>query len=109
MIPREVTSVLGIAACEKLNLVKCVLEVQEDTTFMPPDDRLSYHGPNLNELLRKNLIAPEHKRQPCPYEKTCCIFYRVERRHQPQRSVDNKLVLCAEAPMPKVQVRWILA
>ncbi|KAI2655750.1 Endoribonuclease ZC3H12A [Labeo rohita] len=35
--------------------------------FMPPDDPLGRHGPNLDNFLRKKAMLLDHKRQLCPY------------------------------------------
>ncbi|XP_016145871.1 ribonuclease ZC3H12A-like [Sinocyclocheilus grahami] len=37
--------------------------------FMPPDDPLGRHGPNLDNFLRKKAMLLDHKRQLCPYGK----------------------------------------
>ena len=52
--------------------------------FMPPDDPLGRHGPNLNEFLRKNV--ERQGMQYCPYGRKCtfgpkCRFYHPERRY----------------------------
>ncbi|KAJ8340874.1 hypothetical protein SKAU_G00331650 [Synaphobranchus kaupii] len=64
--------------------------------FMPPDDPLGRHGPNLENFLRKKPLVPEHKRQPCPYGKKCtygikCKFYHQDRAHHSQRSLADEL------------------
>uniref|UniRef100_A0A3B5LM24 C3H1-type domain-containing protein n=1 Tax=Xiphophorus couchianus TaxID=32473 RepID=A0A3B5LM24_9TELE len=64
--------------------------------FMPPDDPLGRHGPSLENFLRKRPVAPEPRKQPCPYGKKCtyghkCKFYHPERGSQPQRSVADEL------------------
>ncbi|XP_030074460.1 endoribonuclease ZC3H12A [Microcaecilia unicolor] len=64
--------------------------------FMPPDDPLGRHGPNLDNFLRKKAVVPEHKKVQCPYGKKCtygikCKFYHPERINQPQRSVADEL------------------
>ncbi|MEQ2270913.1 hypothetical protein XENORESO_017067 [Xenotaenia resolanae] len=64
--------------------------------FMPPDDPLGRHGPSLENFLRKRPVAPEPRKQPCPYGKKCtyghkCKFYHPERGRQPQRSVADEL------------------
>ncbi|XP_042295741.1 endoribonuclease ZC3H12A, partial [Sceloporus undulatus] len=64
--------------------------------FMPPDDPLGRHGPSLDNFLRKKPLAPEHKKQQCPYGKKCtygikCKFYHPERLNQVQRSVADEL------------------
>ncbi|XP_003226947.1 endoribonuclease ZC3H12A [Anolis carolinensis] len=64
--------------------------------FMPPDDPLGRHGPSLDNFLRKKPLAPEHKKQQCPYGKKCtygikCKFYHPERANQAQRSVADEL------------------
>lgn len=37
--------------------------------FMPPDDPLGRHGPNLDNFLRRKPVLSENKRQLCPYGK----------------------------------------
>lgn len=64
--------------------------------FMPPDDPLGRHGPNLNNFLRKRVTVPDQKRQLCPYGKKCtygikCKFYHPERTNQSQRSLADEL------------------
>lgn len=64
--------------------------------FMPPDDPLGRHGPNLDNFLRKKTILLDHKRQLCPYGKKCtygikCKFYHPERTNQSQRSLADEL------------------
>lgn len=64
--------------------------------FMPPDDPLGRHGPNLDNFLRKKTLLPDQKRQLCPYGKKCtygikCKFYHPERANQSQRSLADEL------------------
>ncbi|XP_063300555.1 endoribonuclease ZC3H12A [Pelobates fuscus] len=64
--------------------------------FMPPDDPLGRHGPNLEDFLRKKPCGPENKKLQCPYGKKCtygmkCKFYHPERANQTQRSVADEL------------------
>ncbi|XP_051574005.1 ribonuclease ZC3H12A-like [Myxocyprinus asiaticus] len=64
--------------------------------FMPPDDPLGRHGPNLDNFLRKKIMLQDHKRQLCPYGKKCtygikCKFYHPERTNQLQRSLADEL------------------
>ncbi|XP_053350882.1 endoribonuclease ZC3H12A [Clarias gariepinus] len=64
--------------------------------FMPPDDPLGRHGPNLDNFLRKKPLLPDTKRQLCPYGKKCtygikCKFYHPERTSQSQRSLADEL------------------
>ncbi|XP_021322483.1 endoribonuclease ZC3H12A [Danio rerio] len=64
--------------------------------FMPPDDPLGRHGPNLDNFLRKKAMLIDHKRQLCPYGKKCtygikCKFYHPERTNQSQRSLADEL------------------
>ncbi|CAL9705133.1 unnamed protein product [Knipowitschia caucasica] len=64
--------------------------------FMPPDDPLGRHGPNLDNYLRKKPLPTEPKRQPCPYDKKCtygikCKYYHPERTKQSYRHVADEL------------------
>ncbi|KAI4894361.1 hypothetical protein NFI96_032798 [Prochilodus magdalenae] len=64
--------------------------------FMPPDDPLGRHGPNLDNFLRKKPLSPDPKRQLCPYGKKCtygikCKFYHPERTNQSQRPLADEL------------------
>ncbi|XP_026866861.2 ribonuclease ZC3H12A [Electrophorus electricus] len=64
--------------------------------FMPPEDPLGRHGPNLDNFLRKKPLLPDHKRQLCPYGKKCtygikCKYYHPERTNQSQRSLADEL------------------
>ncbi|XP_073703220.1 endoribonuclease ZC3H12A [Garra rufa] len=64
--------------------------------FMPPDDPLGRHGPNLDNFLRKKAMLLDQKRQLCPYGKKCtygikCKFYHPERTNQSQRSLADEL------------------
>ncbi|XP_007578474.1 probable ribonuclease ZC3H12C [Poecilia formosa] len=79
--------------------------------FMPPDDPLGRHGPSLENFLRKRPVAPEPRKQPCPYGKKCtyghkCKFYHPERGSQPQRSVADELR--ASARISSVTSRGLL-
>ncbi|KAF7215326.1 probable ribonuclease ZC3H12C [Nothobranchius furzeri] len=79
--------------------------------FMPPDDPLGRHGPSLENFLRKRPVAPESKKQPCPYGKKCtyghkCKFYHPERGSQPQQSVADELR--ASAKISAVASRGLL-
>ncbi|KAF6719946.1 Ribonuclease ZC3H12A [Oryzias melastigma] len=62
--------------------------------FMPPDDPLGRHGPNLENFLRK--FPKTRKKQPCPYGKKCtygvkCKFQHPERAKQSNRTVADEL------------------
>ncbi|KAM4725731.1 endoribonuclease ZC3H12A [Anableps anableps] len=62
--------------------------------FMPPDDPLGRHGPNLENFLRK--FPKTLKKQPCPYGKKCtygikCKFHHPERSKQSNRAVADNL------------------
>ncbi|XP_056618365.1 endoribonuclease ZC3H12A [Triplophysa dalaica] len=64
--------------------------------FMPPDDPLGRHGPNLDHFLQKRTAVSDQKRQLCPYGKKCtygikCKFYHPERTNQSQRSLADEL------------------
>ncbi|XP_062848237.1 ribonuclease ZC3H12A [Trichomycterus rosablanca] len=64
--------------------------------FMPPEDPLGRHGPNLDNFLRKKPLLPDVKRQLCPYGKKCtygikCKYYHPERANQSQRSLADEL------------------
>ncbi|XP_071769263.2 endoribonuclease ZC3H12A [Centroberyx gerrardi] len=64
--------------------------------FMPPDDPLGRHGPNLDNFLRKKPLPTEQRRQPCPYDKKCtygikCKFYHPERANQSYLSLADEL------------------
>ncbi|XP_076827906.1 endoribonuclease ZC3H12A [Brachyhypopomus gauderio] len=64
--------------------------------FMPPEDPLGRHGPNLDNFLRKKPLLPDQKRQLCPYGKKCtygikCKYYHPERTNQSQRSLADQL------------------
>ncbi|XP_072534918.1 endoribonuclease ZC3H12A [Salminus brasiliensis] len=64
--------------------------------FMPPDDPLGRHGPNLDNFLRKKPLLPDPKRQLCPYGKKCtygfkCKFHHPERTNQSHRSLADEL------------------
>ncbi|KAM8895850.1 putative ribonuclease ZC3H12B [Lycaon pictus] len=82
--------------------------------FMPPDDPLGRHGPNLENFLRKRPVVPEHKKQPCPYGKKCtyghkCKYYHPERANQPQRSVADELRISAKLSTVKTVSEGTLA
>uniref|UniRef100_A0A8C7ZUT7 Zinc finger CCCH-type containing 12A n=1 Tax=Oryzias sinensis TaxID=183150 RepID=A0A8C7ZUT7_9TELE len=62
--------------------------------FMPPDDPLGRHGPNLENFLRK--FPKTKKKQPCPYGKKCtygvkCKFHHSERAKHSNRTVADEL------------------
>uniref|UniRef100_A0A3Q1HN59 C3H1-type domain-containing protein n=1 Tax=Anabas testudineus TaxID=64144 RepID=A0A3Q1HN59_ANATE len=69
--------------------------------FMPPDDPLGRHGPNLENFLRRFPKAP--KKQPCPYGKKCtygikCKFHHPERVKQSNRSFVDELRVNTKHP-----------
>ncbi|XP_015257544.1 PREDICTED: ribonuclease ZC3H12A-like [Cyprinodon variegatus] len=69
--------------------------------FMPPDDPLGRHGPNLENFLRK--FPKTQKKQPCPYGKKCtfgikCKFLHPERSKQSNRAVADDLRENAKNP-----------
>ncbi|KAM4550114.1 endoribonuclease ZC3H12A [Fundulus diaphanus] len=71
--------------------------------FMPPDDPLGRHGPNLENFLRK--FPKTQKKQACPYGKKCtygikCKFYHPERAKQSNRAVADDLRQNAQNPPP---------
>lgn len=64
--------------------------------FMPPDDPLGRHGPNLDNFLRKNPLPVEQKKQPCPYGKKCtygikCKYYHPERANHSYLTLADEL------------------
>ncbi|KAM4736326.1 endoribonuclease ZC3H12A [Anableps anableps] len=64
--------------------------------FMPPDDPLGRHGPNLDNFLRKNPLPVEQKKLPCPYDKKCtygikCKYYHPERANHSYLSLADEL------------------
>uniref|UniRef100_H0ZK78 Zinc finger CCCH-type containing 12D n=1 Tax=Taeniopygia guttata TaxID=59729 RepID=H0ZK78_TAEGU len=72
--------------------------------FMPPDDPLGRHGPNLSNFLSKKPVLPEKKWQPCPYGKKCtygnkCKFYHPEKQRHAQLSVADELRAKTKVPL----------
>ncbi|XP_077382274.1 endoribonuclease ZC3H12A [Festucalex cinctus] len=64
--------------------------------FMPPDDPLGRHGPNLDNLLRTKPLPSEQRKQLCPYDKKCtyglkCKYYHPERSNQSYLSLADEL------------------
>ncbi|MEQ2236464.1 hypothetical protein ILYODFUR_013075 [Ilyodon furcidens] len=64
--------------------------------FMPPDDPLGRHGPNLDNFLRKTPLPMEQKKLPCPYDKKCtygikCKYYHPERANHSYLSLADEL------------------
>ena len=53
---------------ERKTFISCLFAFR----FMPPDDPLGRHGPNLENFLRKRPVVPEYKKQPCPYGEYLC-------------------------------------
>ncbi|KAM4700483.1 endoribonuclease ZC3H12A isoform 1-T2 [Discoglossus pictus] len=77
--------------------------------FMPPDDPLGRHGPDLEDFLRKKSLGNESKKMQCPYGKKCtygmkCKFYHPERMNHPQRSVADELRENARLSPTKLQL-----
>ncbi|XP_029976692.1 ribonuclease ZC3H12A [Salarias fasciatus] len=71
--------------------------------FMPPDDPLGRHGPNLQNFLRK--FPKTQQKQPCPYGRKCtfgvkCKFLHPKRPKQPTRPSTDELHDGAKAPAP---------
>ncbi|KAM9805758.1 ribonuclease ZC3H12A [Syngnathus typhle] len=64
--------------------------------FMPPDDPLGRHGPNLDNLLSTKPLPSEQKGQLCPYDKKCtygmkCKYYHPERANRSYLSLADQL------------------
>nr|XP_061789158.1 endoribonuclease ZC3H12A-like [Nerophis lumbriciformis] len=78
--------------------------------FMPPDDPLGRHGPNLDNFLRTKPLPKEEKKQLCPYDKRCtygmkCKFYHPERANQSYLSVADELREKAQISPIKENIR----
>ncbi|XP_061530066.1 endoribonuclease ZC3H12A-like [Phycodurus eques] len=86
---------------ERLEWKKCIEERLlmysfVNDKFMPPDDPLGRHGPNLDNFLRTKPLPKEQMRQLCPYDKKCtygikCKFYHPERASQSYLSLADEL------------------
>ncbi|XP_017270775.1 ribonuclease ZC3H12A [Kryptolebias marmoratus] len=86
--------------------------------FMPPDDPLGRHGPNLDNFLIKNPLPMEQKKPLCPYDKKCtygvkCKFYHPERANQSYLSLADELrekaqiSTAKEEKNPRLQARQL--
>ncbi|XP_077432485.1 endoribonuclease ZC3H12A isoform X2 [Vanacampus margaritifer] len=78
--------------------------------FMPPDDPLGRHGPNLDNLLRTKPLPPEQRKPLCPYDKKCtyglkCKYYHPERTNQSYLSLADELREKAQISAVKKNVR----
>ncbi|KAJ8314938.1 hypothetical protein KUTeg_007088 [Tegillarca granosa] len=79
--------------------------------FMPPDDPLGRHGPNLDNFLCKEPKQPEALPPLCPYgSKKCtygnkCKYYHPERGNMPHKSVSEKLAEQAKQKLQEVRER----
>ncbi|XP_061633131.1 endoribonuclease ZC3H12A [Phyllopteryx taeniolatus] len=100
---------------ERLEWKKCIEERLlmysfVNDKFMPPDDPLGRHGPNLDNFLRTKPLSKEQMRQLCPYDKKCtygikCKFYHPERANQSYLSLADELREKAQISPAKESVR----
>ncbi|UYV71373.1 ZC3H12C [Cordylochernes scorpioides] len=82
--------------------------------FMPPEDPLGRHGPDLDTFLRKQPAPPPEPLPPvCPYGKKCtygnkCKYHHPERGNQPQKTITERLAEHAKQQMQEVKSRGLV-